>query len=140
MNLMHERRVFEIIVLHIIVSELGARNSSIGHSTLCSAFSVFIISEFLSVEVGYEYEMCPSIVWDFHLTKVKGLDPLMAQSIGGWSMNIHHRYHKGVVHLGNGGVMELNRQPPMMSTVMGTGAQRHATCDQCTGKCISYYI
>lgn len=85
------------------------------------------------VEVGYEYELCPSIVWDFHLTKVKGRDPIIQQAIGGWSVNIHHNYHSGAVHLGNGGMMKLNRQPPMMSTVMGTGAQRHTNCEQCAG-------
>nr|XP_039266115.1 teneurin-3-like isoform X3 [Styela clava] len=85
------------------------------------------------IEVGYEYEMCPSVVWDYHLTAIKGHDPVMTQEVGGWSLNIHHTYHNGVVHLGNGGTMQLDRQPPMMSTVMGTGLQRHSSCDGCNG-------
>lgn len=90
------------------------------------------------VKVGYEYEMCPSIVWDTQLTTMEGHNPVLTQAIGGWTFSIHHTFHadKGIVQLGNSGLMKLSEQPPMMSTVMGDGTQRHLLCDKCTGKLV----
>ncbi|XP_078481639.1 teneurin-3 isoform X2 [Ciona intestinalis] len=88
------------------------------------------------VYVGYVYDSCNQVVWKSFETTVEGRNPVSDGSIGLWSLAIHHTYHpsKGVVYLGNGGLMRLSDQPPIMATVMGNGNPRHSSCDGCNGR------
>uniref|UniRef100_H2YAD0 EGF-like domain-containing protein n=1 Tax=Ciona savignyi TaxID=51511 RepID=H2YAD0_CIOSA len=91
------------------------------------------------VYVGYVYESCDQVVWKSFQTSVAGHNPAVGGSIGLWSLAIHHTFHpsKGVVYLGNGGVMRLSEQPPIMSTVMGNGNPRHSSCESCNGRALN---
>ena len=89
-----------------------------------------------AVLIGYEYQLCKDVVWKTLLTTIQGHNPAVTSLVGPWTLNIHHTYHpdKGTLHLGSGGEMRLNEQPPMMSTVMGNGISRTDACYRCNGK------
>ena len=44
------------------------------------------------VKVGYEYEDCSRTIWDVQTTKITGQD-LTVSDVGGWDVDIHHRYN-----------------------------------------------
>lgn len=48
------------------------------------------------VKVGYEYADCKDIMWDVQTTKLSGHDMGISE-VGGWNLDIHHRYnfHEG---------------------------------------------
>ncbi|KAJ8911461.1 hypothetical protein NQ315_013565 [Exocentrus adspersus] len=44
------------------------------------------------VKVGYEYTNCKDIIWDVQTTKLSGHDMSISE-VGGWNLDIHHRYN-----------------------------------------------
>lgn len=48
------------------------------------------------VKVGFEYSDCKDIMWDIQTTKLSGHDMSISE-VGGWNLDIHHRYnfHEG---------------------------------------------
>lgn len=84
------------------------------------------------VRVGYQYNDCPSIIWNIQTTKLSGHDMTISQ-IGGWNLDIHHRYnfHDGIIQMGDGTNIYLRQKPRMIQTVMGDGHQRNLNCDDC---------
>ncbi|KAL7013311.1 hypothetical protein ACKWTF_015326 [Chironomus riparius] len=89
------------------------------------------------VRVGYQYSDCSSIIWDIQTTKLSGHDMSISQ-IGGWNLDIHHRYnfHEGIIQMGDGTNIYLRQKPRMIETVMGDGHQRILNCAECDGQAI----
>ena len=56
------------------------------------------------VHVGYQYSSCgATIIWDVQTVQLAGHDMPISE-IGGWNLDIHHRYnfHEGILQKGNG--------------------------------------
>ena len=88
------------------------------------------------VKVGYEYAGCSSqIIWNTQATQVTGQD-LSVSSIGGWDLDLHHRYNfeQGIVYRGDGTHLYLRDMPALVHTTMGDGHRRQLDCQaQCNG-------
>ncbi|XP_048090004.1 LOW QUALITY PROTEIN: teneurin-1 [Alosa alosa] len=87
------------------------------------------------VSVGYEYEECPDfIVWERRSAQLQGFE-MIASNLGGWSLDKHHilNLESGILHKGNGENIFISEQPPVISTVMGTGVVRAIPCPSCSG-------
>ncbi|XP_037506639.1 teneurin-m isoform X6 [Rhipicephalus sanguineus] len=87
-----------------------------------------------TVYVGYEYSNCPSVIWEVQATQVSGHDMSISE-IGGWNLDIHHRYnfHEGILQKGDGTNIYLKNKPKVMLTAVGDGQQRPLHCQQCNG-------
>jgi hypothetical protein len=94
------------------------------------------------VKVGYEYTSgCGEgsggsvIIWNTQSTQVTGQD-LSVSSIGGWDLDLHHRYNfeQGIVYRGDGTHIYLRDMPALVHTTMGDGQRRQLDCQgQCNG-------
>ncbi|CAH1993726.1 unnamed protein product, partial [Acanthoscelides obtectus] len=87
------------------------------------------------VKVGYEYTDCKSIIWDVQTTKLSGHDMSISE-VGGWNLDIHHRYnfHEGILQKGDGSNIYLKHKPRVILTAMGDGHQRPLECSECEGQ------
>lgn len=90
-----------------------------------------------TVRVGYQYSDCTSTIWDIQTTKLSGHDMSISQ-IGGWNLDIHHRYnfHEGIIQMGDGTNVFLKQKPRMIETTMGDGHQRNLNCGDCEGQAV----
>lgn len=86
------------------------------------------------VSVGYEYSSCPQIIWEAQSVQLAGHDMSISE-IGGWNLNIHHRYnfHEGILQKGDGSNVYLKNNPKAMINIMGDGEQRALHCPYCNG-------
>ena len=86
------------------------------------------------VKVGYEYEGCSLIIWNVQSTRISGQD-LSVSNIGGWDLDIHHRYNfqEGILYKGDGTNIYLKDTPALIFTTMGDGSRRPVDCAQCDG-------
>ncbi|XP_037907848.1 teneurin-m isoform X3 [Hermetia illucens] len=86
------------------------------------------------VKVGYQYSDCQDIIWDVQTTKLSGHDMSISE-IGGWNLDIHHRYnfHEGILQKGDGSNIYLKHKPRVIITTMGDGHQRPLECSDCNG-------
>ncbi|KAH8318477.1 hypothetical protein KR067_003830 [Drosophila pandora] len=86
------------------------------------------------VKVGYQYTDCTDIVWDIQTTKLSGHDMSISE-VGGWNLDIHHRYnfHEGILQKGDGSNIYLRNKPRIILTTMGDGHQRALECPDCDG-------
>ncbi|KAK6625770.1 hypothetical protein RUM43_006069 [Polyplax serrata] len=86
------------------------------------------------VRVGYEYSDCKDIIWDVQTTKLSGHDMSISE-VGGWNLDIHHRYnfHEGILQKGDGSNIYLKHRPRVILTTMGDGHQRALECVDCDG-------
>ncbi|XP_060718384.1 teneurin-1 [Tachysurus vachellii] len=87
------------------------------------------------VSVGYEYEVCPDfILWEESVVEMQGAE-LISSQLGGWTLDKHHTLHveSGILYKGDGENVYISDQPPLISTVMGTGAVRPLACPNCNG-------
>ena len=82
------------------------------------------------VKVGYTYGDCIDTIWDVQTTTITGQD-LKVSDVGGWDMDIHHRYNpqEGILYKGDGSNVFLRERPRLIYNVMGDGSQRSADCD-----------
>nr|XP_012218677.1 PREDICTED: teneurin-m isoform X5 [Linepithema humile] len=87
------------------------------------------------VKVGYEYSDCKDIIWDVQTTKLSGHDMSISE-VGGWNLDIHHRYnfHEGILQKGDGSNIYLKHKPRVILTTMGDGHQRPMECYDCDGQ------
>ncbi|KAL0106849.1 hypothetical protein PUN28_015411 [Cardiocondyla obscurior] len=87
------------------------------------------------VKVGYEYSDCKDIIWDVQTTKLSGHDMSISE-VGGWNLDIHHRYnfHEGILQKGDGSNIYLKHKPRVILTTMGDGHQRPLDCYDCDGQ------
>lgn len=87
------------------------------------------------VSVGYEYSSCPQVLWESQSVQLPGHDMSISE-IGGWNLNIHHRYnfHEGILQKGDGSNVYLKNNPKEMVTIMGDGEQRALHCPYCNGQ------
>ncbi|KAJ9578404.1 hypothetical protein L9F63_005377, partial [Diploptera punctata] len=87
------------------------------------------------VKVGYEYSDCKDIIWDVQTTKLSGHDMSISE-VGGWNLDIHHRYnfHEGILQKGDGSNIYLKHKPRVILTTMGDGHQRPLDCFDCDGQ------
>ncbi|XP_076663968.1 teneurin transmembrane protein Ten-m isoform X3 [Andrena cerasifolii] len=87
------------------------------------------------VKVGYEYSDCKDIIWDVQTTKLSGHDMSISE-VGGWNLDIHHRYnfHEGILQKGDGSNIYLKQKPRVILTTMGDGHQRPLDCFDCDGQ------
>ncbi|GFU21464.1 teneurin-m [Nephila pilipes] len=87
-----------------------------------------------TVYVGYEYRSCPKIIWEVQTTQVSGHD-MSVSDIGGWNLDIHHKYnfHEGILQKGDGNNIYLKNKPKLLLTTMGDGQQRPLQCQRCNG-------
>ncbi|XP_034946583.1 teneurin-m isoform X3 [Chelonus insularis] len=87
------------------------------------------------VKVGYEYSDCKDIIWDVQTTKLSGHDMSISE-VGGWNLDIHHRYnfHEGILQKGDGSNIYLKQKPRVILTTMGDGHQRPLDCYECDGQ------
>ncbi|KAJ8984541.1 hypothetical protein NQ317_006827 [Molorchus minor] len=87
------------------------------------------------VKVGYEYNDCKDIIWDVQTTKLSGHDMSISE-VGGWNLDIHHRYnfHEGILQKGDGSNIYLKHKPRVILTTMGDGHQRPLDCTECEGQ------
>ncbi|XP_022239152.1 teneurin-m-like isoform X2 [Limulus polyphemus] len=87
-----------------------------------------------TVHIGYEYSSCPQIIWEVQNTQVSGHDMSISE-IGGWNLDIHHRYnfHEGILQKGDGTNIYLKNKPKVLLNVMGDGQQRLLHCPDCDG-------
>ncbi|XP_073841878.1 teneurin transmembrane protein Ten-m isoform X2 [Musca autumnalis] len=86
------------------------------------------------VKVGYQYTDCKDIIWDIQTTKLSGHDMSISE-VGGWNLDIHHRYnfHEGILQKGDGSNIYLKNKPRVILTTMGDGHQRPLECMDCDG-------
>ena len=86
------------------------------------------------MKVGYEYEGCSLIIWNVQSTRISGQD-LSVSNIGGWDLDIHHRYNfqEGILYKGDGTNIYLKDTPALIFTTMGDGSRRPVDCAQCDG-------
>ncbi|XP_073967241.1 teneurin transmembrane protein Ten-m isoform X2 [Choristoneura fumiferana] len=87
------------------------------------------------VKVGYQYTDCKDIIWNVQTTKLSGHD-MSISDVGGWNLDIHHRYnfHEGILQKGDGTNIYLKHKPRLIITTMGDGRQRGLDCGQdCEG-------
>ncbi|XP_028969053.1 teneurin-m [Galendromus occidentalis] len=86
------------------------------------------------VHVGYEYSNCPEVLWEIQTTQVSGHDMSISE-IGGWNLDIHHRYnfHEGILQKGDGSNVYLKNKPKVLSITMGDESQRPLHCTYCNG-------
>ena len=86
------------------------------------------------VKVGYEYSGCSRIMWNTQSTRVSGQD-LTLSNIGGWDLDIHHRYNfqEGILYRGDGTNVYLKETPALIFTTFGDGKRRTYDCAQCNG-------
>ncbi|XP_022536740.2 teneurin-1 isoform X2 [Astyanax mexicanus] len=87
------------------------------------------------VSVGYEYESCPDfIIWQKRTAQLQGFE-LISSHLGGWALDKHHTLNleSGILHKGDGENVFISQQPPLISTVMGTGTVRPIACPSCNG-------
>ncbi|XP_011298913.1 teneurin-m [Fopius arisanus] len=56
--------------------------------------------------------------------------------VGGWNLDIHHRYnfHEGILQKGDGSNIYLKHKPRVILTTMGDGHQRPLDCYDCDGQ------
>ncbi|XP_055907187.1 teneurin-m isoform X3 [Eupeodes corollae] len=89
------------------------------------------------VKVGYQYTDCKDIIWDIQTTKLSGHDMSISE-VGGWNLDIHHRYnfHEGILQKGDGSNIYLKHKPRVILTAMGDGHQRPLECPDCDGVAI----
>ncbi|XP_050300174.1 teneurin-m isoform X3 [Anthonomus grandis grandis] len=87
------------------------------------------------VKVGYQYSDCKEIIWDVQTTKLSGHD-MSISDVGGWNLDIHHRYnfHEGILQKGDGSNIYLKHKPRVILTTMGDGHQRPLDCLDCEGQ------
>ncbi|CAH1124665.1 unnamed protein product [Ceutorhynchus assimilis] len=87
------------------------------------------------VKVGYQYSDCKEIIWDVQTTKLSGHD-MSISDVGGWNLDIHHRYnfHEGILQKGDGSNIYLKHKPRVILTTMGDGHQRPLDCNDCEGQ------
>lgn len=87
------------------------------------------------VKVGYEYSDCKDVIWDVQTTKLSGHDMSISE-VGGWNLDIHHRYnfHEGILQKGDGSNIYLKHKPRVILTTMGDGHQRPLDCYDCDGQ------
>ncbi|XP_076182266.1 teneurin transmembrane protein Ten-m isoform X3 [Ptiloglossa arizonensis] len=87
------------------------------------------------VKVGYEYSDCKDVIWDVQTTKLSGHDMSISE-VGGWNLDIHHRYnfHEGILQKGDGSNIYLKQKPRVILTTMGDGHQRPVDCYECDGQ------
>ena len=54
-----------------------------------------------TIKVGYEYSQCRKIIWTLQTTRLSGHDMSISE-IGGWNLDIHHRFnfHEGILQKG----------------------------------------
>ncbi|XP_058456897.1 teneurin-m isoform X2 [Malaya genurostris] len=86
------------------------------------------------VKIGYQYTDCKDIIWDVQTTKLSGHDMSISE-VGGWNLDIHHRYnfHEGILQKGDGSNIYLKHKPRVILTTMGDGHQRPLDCTDCNG-------
>ncbi|XP_047517741.1 teneurin-m isoform X5 [Pieris napi] len=87
------------------------------------------------VKVGYQYTDCKDIIWNVQTTKLSGHD-MSISDVGGWNLDIHHRYnfHEGILQKGDGTNIYLKHKPRLIITTMGDGRQRALECSsECSG-------
>lgn len=86
------------------------------------------------VSIGYEYLTCNSVIWESQSVSLPGHDMSISE-IGGWNLNIHHRYnfHDGILQKGDGTNIYLKKRPKVMQSIMGDGQQRALYCPYCNG-------
>ncbi|XP_063380055.1 teneurin-m isoform X4 [Cydia fagiglandana] len=86
------------------------------------------------VKVGYQYTDCKDIIWNVQTTKLSGHD-MSISDVGGWNLDIHHRYnfHEGILQKGDGTNTYLKHKPRLIITAMGDGRQRGLECAECSG-------
>jgi len=86
------------------------------------------------VKVGYEYDSCSQIIWNVQSTRISGQD-LSVSNIGGWDLDIHHRYNfqEGILYKGDGTNIYLKDTPALIFTTMGDGSRRTVDCSRCDG-------
>ncbi|KAH1028032.1 hypothetical protein HUJ05_001438 [Dendroctonus ponderosae] len=87
------------------------------------------------VKVGYQYSNCKDVIWDVQTTKLSGHD-MSISDVGGWNLDIHHRYnfHEGILQKGDGSNIYLKHKPRVILTTMGDGHQRPLDCMDCEGQ------
>lgn len=78
------------------------------------------------VKVGYEYSDCKDIMWDVQTTKLSGHDMSISE-VGGWNLDIHHRYnfHEGILQKGDGSNIYLKHKPRVSTLVCITLLNLH---------------
>ncbi|XP_045763050.1 teneurin-m isoform X4 [Maniola jurtina] len=90
------------------------------------------------VKVGYQYTDCKDIIWNVQTTKLSGHD-MSISDVGGWNLDIHHRYnfHEGILQKGDGTNIYLKHKPRLIITTMGDGRQRGLDCgNDCSGAAV----
>ncbi|XP_039745810.1 teneurin-m isoform X3 [Pararge aegeria] len=90
------------------------------------------------VKVGYQYTDCKDIIWNVQTTKLSGHD-MSISDVGGWNLDIHHRYnfHEGILQKGDGTNIYLKHKPRLIITAMGDGRQRALDCgNECSGAAV----
>ena len=82
------------------------------------------------VKVGYTYDGCDRTVWNVQATKISGQD-MTVSDIGGWDLNLHHRYNpqEGILYRGDGSNVFLRERPRLIFDLMGDGKRRNVDCD-----------
>lgn len=86
------------------------------------------------VSIGFEYQNCGTIVWETQSVQLPGHDMAISE-IGGFNLNIHHRYNfqEGILQKGDGSAVYLKKRPKVMANIMGDGEQRPLHCPYCNG-------
>ncbi|KPM11227.1 teneurin-3-like protein, partial [Sarcoptes scabiei] len=87
-----------------------------------------------TIHVGYQYNNCANIIWEVQTVELAGHDMPISE-IGGWNIDVHHRYnfHEGILQKGDGSNVYLKKQSKLLTTSVGDGQQRPLHCSYCNG-------
>ncbi|XP_075677439.1 teneurin transmembrane protein Ten-m isoform X1 [Dermatophagoides pteronyssinus] len=86
------------------------------------------------IQVGYQYNNCVNIIWEMQTVQLAGHDMPISE-IGGWNIDVHHRYnfHEGILQKGDGSNVYLKKNSKLLTTSVGDGQQRPLHCSYCNG-------
>lgn len=86
------------------------------------------------IHVGYQYVNCATTIWEVQTVQLAGHDMPISE-IGGWNLDVHHRYnfHEGILQKGDGSNVYLKQKSKLITTSIGDGQQRPLHCPYCNG-------
>lgn len=86
------------------------------------------------IQVGYQYSNCANTIWEVQTAQLAGHDMPISE-IGGWNLDVHHRYnfHEGILQKGDGTNVYLKSKAKLLTTSIGDGQQRPLHCPYCNG-------
>jgi teneurin len=90
---------------------------------------------FAKVMIGYQYDDCSFIYWQYFVVKIDGYD-LLSSEIGNWNIDVHHRLNiqQQLLNKGDGSLIDLKEQEQNQKIEISIGhlnIKRDLDCSNC---------